>query len=253
MAKKDEIAYLDRIGEQGRQHAAGKPFTDPQPWMMLEGFSGILRLLPLPPARIVDFGCGTGWTSVFLARSGYEVVGVDIAADMIELARSNARDARVEHNTNWEIKDYEHFAYGAIFDAAVFFDSLHHAEDERQALQCAFESLKPGGLLITHEPGRGHAAAEGSRQAMEKYGVTEKDMPPRKILRLGKEIGFEPGRIVPMPEVVMSCVFGQTGNTVMDGLLRSPLVQAAAHLLLWLRRRGSGSIVTMQKPLQPHQ
>ncbi|MFI5298140.1 MAG: class I SAM-dependent methyltransferase [Polyangiales bacterium] len=40
-----------------------------------------------PPARVLDLGCGTGISSRALSRFGYEVVGVDPNADMLERAR----------------------------------------------------------------------------------------------------------------------------------------------------------------------
>ena len=49
----------------------------------------IMQLLPATPARVLDLGCGTGWTSTFLALRGYTVVGQDIAPDMLSLARAN--------------------------------------------------------------------------------------------------------------------------------------------------------------------
>jgi SAM-dependent methyltransferase len=37
-------------------------------------------------SRVLDLGCGSGWLSVFLAREGFRVIGVDIACHAIELA-----------------------------------------------------------------------------------------------------------------------------------------------------------------------
>ena len=44
-----------------------------------------MGFLPDPPARILDMGCGGGWTSIFFAKRGYEVVGQDISQDMIDV------------------------------------------------------------------------------------------------------------------------------------------------------------------------
>jgi SAM-dependent methyltransferase len=52
-------------------------------------------LLPGPPAKVADLGCGTGSLSVLLAQEGYEVVGVDLSARMIEVATRKARRAHV--------------------------------------------------------------------------------------------------------------------------------------------------------------
>ena len=67
---------------------------------------------------------------------------------------------------------------------------MHHAVDEVKAIQSAFDALKPGGMLITVEPGKGHANSKSSLAARANYGVTEKDMPPSLIITVGKQVGF---------------------------------------------------------------
>src|SRR3954454_25069512 len=51
----------------------------------------VLRLNPQPGERILDLSTGTGWTSRLLARRGAIVVGVDIADELLDVARDNAR------------------------------------------------------------------------------------------------------------------------------------------------------------------
>lgn len=46
-------------------------------------------------ARILDIGCGTGRHSVELARRGYQVVGIDLSASMLEKARAKAQASGV--------------------------------------------------------------------------------------------------------------------------------------------------------------
>lgn len=53
------------------------------------------RLLPVPPARVADLGCGTGSLSVLLAERGHHVTGVDLSPKMIALAEKKARAAGV--------------------------------------------------------------------------------------------------------------------------------------------------------------
>jgi cyclopropane fatty-acyl-phospholipid synthase-like methyltransferase len=47
----------------------------------------------LKPGRALDLGCGTGTNSLYLARHGWAVVGVDLAATAIHKARRKAREA----------------------------------------------------------------------------------------------------------------------------------------------------------------
>lgn len=45
------------------------------------------------PARALDIGCGTGLNSVYLARHGWDVTGVDFAGPAVTRARRRLRDA----------------------------------------------------------------------------------------------------------------------------------------------------------------
>ncbi len=59
---------------------------------LVEVIEGVRRL---PPGRALDLGCGTGTTSVFMARNGWDVTGVDFVPRAIRLARARAQAARV--------------------------------------------------------------------------------------------------------------------------------------------------------------
>jgi SAM-dependent methyltransferase len=48
------------------------------------------RLLPDPPARVLDAGAGTGFLSLLLAAQGYQVTAMDLSAGMLEKLRAKA-------------------------------------------------------------------------------------------------------------------------------------------------------------------
>jgi len=189
MSKEGEINYLKNLGAEGQVHAKNKPFSDVNCSMYLIHLGNIMSLLDAPPARILDLGVGTGWTSAFLARAGYHVVGVDIAPQMIELANIN-KERSGAVNLDYVVSDYEGLEYRDAFDYAIFYDSLHHAVDEVEAIGSAFRALKKGGKLICHELGQGHSKASASVKATQLWDITEKDMPPQKIVAVAREIGF---------------------------------------------------------------
>lgn len=189
MPKAGEITYLQKLGLCGQQHALNKPFSDEACWRYLIDIGSIMTLLPAPPARLLDLGVGTGWTSVFFARRGYDVIGQDIAADMVALAEKNKQQYGIE-SLRFVLGDYEDLDFSSEFDCAVFYDSLHHAENECSAIASVYRALKPGGVCLTLEPGEGHAVQPTSLDAMKKFGVTEKDMPPSLIIEAGRAAGF---------------------------------------------------------------
>lgn len=189
MAKHGEIDYLKHLTAEQVRHAANKPFSDPGCDGELMEFAALLALLPPPPACLLDLGCGTGWTSIFFARSGYAVVGIDISEDMIFHANINKRCANVD-NLRFIVGDYEQMDFDAEFDCGVFYSSLQHAVDEVEALGMVYRALRPGGICITSEPGDGHSLHPQALKAIAAYEVTEKDMPPTKIIAAGAASGL---------------------------------------------------------------
>jgi SAM-dependent methyltransferase len=244
--KSGEIDYLKNIGPQGSKDAFDKPFSDATRPKNLVDIGVVLALLPQPPARILDLGCGTGWTSWFLAKSGYDVVGQDIAQDMIDLAVKNGERYGTS-SAKFVVSDYESAEYHEEFDAALFYDSLHHAEDEGAAIRCAFRALKPGGALVTHEPGRGHFDSEPSRHAMKEYGVNEKDMPPSRIFALGREAGFSSFRRMVDPTHLCLAAYGVD---LQNGTRLKGVVEQIKWGITLLRRAlnpDDGAICVLQK------
>ena len=198
MSREGELRYLQAIGPERARHAIDKPFSDGACGTLLTNFGTFVSLLPPPPRRLLDIGCGTGWTSVFLARMSYEVVGIDVAPDMIEAALAN-KDRYGTVNANFEVGDFEALPYRNEFDVVTSYHSLHHAEDEAAVIRSVFAALRPGGVFVTAEPGAGHARTATAQQAIVDCGVTEKDMPPSLIVKLATQAGFERGRIYPDP------------------------------------------------------
>jgi SAM-dependent methyltransferase len=211
MAKQDEIDYARNLTEVGQWHALNKPFSDPNCPGYLHRIASVIELMPQPPCYVLDAGCGSGWTSEFLARHGYRVVGVDIAPDAIHRAEQRRERATLD-NLSFEVSDYEHLRFRGRFDVALFFDSLHHAADEELAMTAVYRALKPGGILITSEPGSGHADSDVATQAVTAFHTTEKDMPPSKIIRLGRRIGFREFRVFPHADTLSRVVYGASGT-----------------------------------------
>ena len=212
VSKQAEREYLRNLGEAGAWHSLNKPFSDPNCSRYLQEIGAILSLLPAPPGRLLDIGCGAGWTSVFFARRGYDVVGVDISPDMIEWAEKNRKRYGLE-NLTFAVCDFEQMAFRDEFDCVVFFDSLHHAEDERAALEKVYLALRPGGVCVASEPGHGHSSQPASVEATSKFGVAERDMPPSKIAAAAQSAGFEQFDVFPHAFDVLQIVYGAMGTS----------------------------------------
>jgi SAM-dependent methyltransferase len=213
--KAGERTYYAKIGSEGLAHAGSKPFSDQRCGRYLADMGAILEMIGPPPCMILDLGCGTGWTSRLLARRGHSVTGIDIAPEAIAMARAMAEDEEIS-NVEFMVSDYEMAVVDAKYHYVLFYDSLHHAEDEHAALQVAFTALKPGGAVLAFEPGHGHCREARSRLAVEKFGVHEKDMPPSKIASVGKAIGFQRAVFLPFPHDLTRSLYRRDYCTIQD-------------------------------------
>ena len=223
MARPGELTYYARIGETGRQHAVLKPFSDDDCGLYFMRVGALFSLLPPPPARVLDCGCGTGWLAYFLARRGYQVVATDVAADAVRLATANPV-FRQGIAPEFLVADSETLEFESAFDVVIFFDSLHHSIDELAALRRAYCALRPGGLCVVLEPGRGHQNKSAAIDAA--YDVTDKDMPPSHIWHVGRGVGFTRCQIFPAPQHLGKALYARQRLTGWRAtLLAIPLVR----------------------------
>ena len=61
-----------------------------QPWSVVPDVSLVELVTPLKPGRAIDLGCGTGRNALWLARMGWDVVGVDASEVGIQIAQDQA-------------------------------------------------------------------------------------------------------------------------------------------------------------------
>lgn len=193
MSKQAEIEYFEKMTQEARQYARNKPFSADQRGAYLIDIGQILSLIPAPPARLLDIGCGSGWTTAIFAKSGYETLGVDISPAAICLAQETFACTGAE----FAVCDFDSLSYEGMFDIAVLYDCLHHADCAQTVLRAVYRALSKEGEVIIVEPGRGHHDSGPSQCAEQTHGVTEKDMPPRLTTRLLRSAGFFSVRVFP--------------------------------------------------------
>jgi SAM-dependent methyltransferase len=109
------------------------------------------QLLPAPPARVLDAGCGPGLYAVPLARLGYRVDGVDVGPAVIRHARREARNAGVGGQAHFQVGDVRMLPVSSRYDAVLLIYYVLEnlaARDQVAALRRLSASLLPGGRLI---------------------------------------------------------------------------------------------------------
>lgn len=243
MATQGELNYFNRIGAAGMRHATHKPWSDEQCGLYLMELGAMIALMP-DTGRLLDMGCGTGWTSVLFARKGYDVVGQDLVREAVEAGRELKRTNGLD-NLEFVESDYESLAFENEFDVVVFFDCLHHAVDEVSALASAYRALKPGGICITSEPGIGHARRSAALAA--EFDVTERDMHPAKIIRAAKKCGFRRWSVHPHASYLYIALYRRTRPGLIGKLQRIPGMRSLIAVCCILFSKHAAGIVVLKK------
>lgn len=96
---------------------------------------------------VADIGCNAGTQSRRWLEQGHQVRGVDISADLVELAR--ARNADFGTRAQFEIGSATALPWAAgQFDVCLLPELLEHVDDWQTCLSEAARVLKPGGSVF---------------------------------------------------------------------------------------------------------
>ncbi len=103
--------------------------------------------LPWEKLRVLDIGCGGGFTSEFIAQKGATVSGIDLSDVSIETAKTHAIESGLTidyRSGNAENLPYEDNS----FDVVCCVDVLEHLGDVARAIAEVKRVLKPGGTFL---------------------------------------------------------------------------------------------------------
>ncbi len=105
--------------------------------------------VPLQGLRIVDVGCGGGILAESMARTGADVLGIDLSVKPLKVARLHALEAGVAS------LDYREVAAEALaaeqpasFDVVTCMEMLEHVPDPASVVQACSRMVKPGGWVF---------------------------------------------------------------------------------------------------------
>ena len=101
-----------------------------------------------PGMTVLELGCGTGCFTRELARSGADIVAIDVSPELLAIAKLNCSVP----NVRFQIQNAYSLSYSeAVFDSVVGSSVLHHLEIE-EALRGVYRVLKPEGTICFTEP-----------------------------------------------------------------------------------------------------
>lgn len=107
----------------------------------------------LPPGRALDLGCGTGTNVIYLARRGWQAVGVDFVGKAIATAKRKAQAAGVNAEFfQADVTRLDSLRVQPPFDFALDIGCFHGVPPDRRAAYISglARLLRPGGLFLCY-------------------------------------------------------------------------------------------------------
>ncbi|CAE6776107.1 bifunctional 2-polyprenyl-6-hydroxyphenol methylase/3-demethylubiquinol 3-O-methyltransferase UbiG [Xanthomonas arboricola] len=114
--------------------------------------------LGLAGARVLDVGCGGGLLSESMARLGAQVTAIDLAPELVKVARLHSLESGVQ--VDYRVQSVEDLAaeQAGSFDAVTCMEMLEHVPDPTAIIRACASLLKPGGKLFLSTLNRTPAA-----------------------------------------------------------------------------------------------
>lgn len=118
----------------------------------------VAERVPLAGARVLDVGCGGGLLSEAMAAAGAEVTAIDLAPDLLKIARLHGLETGIQVDYRPSTVEALAAELPAAFDAVTCMEMLEHVPDPASVLDACARLLKPGGRLFVSTLNRTPAA-----------------------------------------------------------------------------------------------
>jgi 2-polyprenyl-6-hydroxyphenyl methylase / 3-demethylubiquinone-9 3-methyltransferase len=105
-------------------------------------------LTSLSQKQILDVGCGGGLLSEAMARAGAQVCGLDLAEDLLDVARLHAQGSGLAIDYRLETVEAHAQSHAGTYDIITCMEMLEHVPHPEDILEACKRLLKPKGLLV---------------------------------------------------------------------------------------------------------
>ena len=136
------------------------------------------KYLPIN-SRLLEVGCGTGYVSGYLKKTGYNIECADLFLEGLHYCQMrDSGNAYYRYNLYDEIFSEE-------FDGVLACDVIEHLEDDETVLKNFNRSLKTGGIMLLTVP-----ACNSLWSAMDNYAGHKRRYSPEELQKKCVTAGF---------------------------------------------------------------
>lgn len=107
-----------------------------------------LEVARLNPGEVLELACGTGLTTIHLSKSGINITGVDISAEMLEYARVKAQGLPVDFIEGDARTFHSEKRFSMIYLTGNAFQAFLSDEDQIALLETIYKHLEPNGMFV---------------------------------------------------------------------------------------------------------
>ena len=102
------------------------------------------------PAKVIDVGCGTGHTTIALAKNfpGIQFLGIDITDKSLKVGRARAQKSNVKNITFQNVDIRKDFKISGQFQVALCLGVLHHVQDLDRTFKHVVQLVQKDGYLV---------------------------------------------------------------------------------------------------------
>lgn len=173
----DRMSRLASVPERPVAHVYNAAYTGVPNWDIGRPQRAFVQLIDAGIVRspVLDVGCGTGELSLFFARHGYDVLGIDLSTMAIQQARDKARWRRISAQfLVWDALNISAFRSANISFRTVVDSAMLHILGDRERDRFIDELgavIDRGGLYCV--------LGDARRTEQEIYGITPEEIRAR--------------------------------------------------------------------------
>lgn len=145
------MSETEKIKERWEKAYKEIPFAE-LPWETNKPERELIKLIKkgkIKRGKVLDICCGSGTHSIYLAKKGFDITGIDVSSRAIKIARQRAKENRVKikflvgNALNLKLKNS---SFDFIFDRGCF----HHMPPKyrRKYIKDIYRILKPKGKYL---------------------------------------------------------------------------------------------------------